>query len=54
MPYKYEIIQEIEDCSENIYNLEIELKKYIIKSKIIYKPLIYFAGSLTECYSLIS
>ena len=51
MPYNYEIIQEIKDISENIYNLEKYLKKYI-KGNLKYTPNIFFQGSLTECYLL--
>ena len=51
MPYNYEIIQEIEDTPENIYNFEKYLKK--ILKNIKYTPLIYFPGSFSECFKTI-
>ncbi len=52
LPYQYKIIQEIEDLSDSVWNLEITLKKYITKNNFKYKPLIYFEGSSTECYKI--
>lgn len=49
MPYKYEIIQEIKDLPENIYNLEHILHRFYKPYK--YKPLISFRGE-TECFKL--
>jgi hypothetical protein len=40
MPYKYEVIQEIRDISDNIYNLEVLIKKYISVNGLKYLPLI--------------
>ena len=47
LPYKYEIIQEIKDVPEIIYNLENDLTKLYRDFK--YKPRISFKGE-TECY----
>lgn len=47
LPYKYEIIQEIKDVPEIIYNLENDLTKLYRDFK--YKPKISFKGE-TECY----
>lgn len=42
MPYKYEIIQEVVDTPENIWQLEKLLKEYVKNFK--YTPLIIFGG----------
>ena len=47
MPYDYEIIQEITDVANNIYNLEKICIKILKKYK--YTPNIYFPGSKLEC-----
>ena len=49
MPYQYEIIQEIKDSAENIYDLEKILHRVYAYWK--YKPLISFAGE-TECFKI--
>ena len=46
-PYKYEIIQEIIDDAENIWNLEKVIKRLAKDSQ--YTPKQYFHG-VTECY----
>lgn len=50
MPYNYEIIQEIQDIPENIYNLEIQLKRLL--KQFHYIPQVYFRGSKTECFTI--
>ena len=50
MPYNYEVIQDIQDVPENIWNLEKFFKNYISLNKITYIPIIKFGGSLTECF----
>lgn len=47
MPYKFEIIQEITDIPEIIWNFEKSLKTYTKQFR--YSPKISFPGSLTEC-----
>lgn len=49
LPYKYEVIQEIRDTSENIYTLEKVLHKIYCQWR--YKPLKPFGG-ITECFML--
>jgi hypothetical protein len=49
MPYNYKIIQETSDLAANIFIFELELKKKLSNYK--YKPLIYFSGSATECFT---
>lgn len=48
-PYRYEILKEIEDVPENIWNKEKELHKKFKEFK--YKPLLSFSGR-TECFKL--
>ena len=50
MPYKYQVLQEIEDISENIWDFEVFFKR--LKFFRHYTPNIPFGGSLTECYLL--
>ena len=50
MPYKYEIIQEITDIADNIWELELFFKRYIKQQNIHYLPLTFFNGSLKECF----
>lgn len=47
MPYNYEVVKIFIDNAENIYNLEIELKK--INKEYKYTPKIKFGG-MQECY----
>ena len=35
-----------------IWDLEVLIKRYIKKLNLIYNPLIYFPGLMTECYKL--
>ena len=49
MPYQYEIIQEIQDLPEVIYDLEKVLHR--LHKDYQYNPLITFNGK-TECYAL--
>ena len=50
LPYKFEILTQLQDISENIFDLETKIKTYIVKNNLNYKPKIYFEGSFTECY----
>ena len=50
LPYNYEIIQEIKDTSENVFNLELYLKQYINNNNLKYSPSIPFKGSVLECF----
>lgn len=49
LPYKYEIIQEIQDTPENIFNLENLLHR--LYKEYSYNPNIHFKGK-TECYKI--
>lgn len=53
MPYNFEIIHEISDLPENVFNYELFLKNTIDSMKIKYIPEIKFAGCLSECVKLI-
>ena len=48
MPYSYEIIQEIKDIPENVFNYEWFFKNQTSLNRYI--PYIPFGGSLTECF----
>lgn len=50
MPYNFEIIREIKDSAEIVWNTEFELKTKLTQK---YTPKIEFGGYLTECYSSI-
>ncbi len=50
MPYNYEIIQEITDIPNNVWNLELLLKQYIKNNNFHYIPNIQFGGYLNECF----
>ena len=50
MPYNYEIIQNISEQSEIIWELEKLLFKMYNSFK--YTPLINFGGSYSECFKL--
>lgn len=52
MPYDYEVIQEIKDVSDNVYNFETLIKNYISFNGLKYAPLIKFGGSTTECFQI--
>lgn len=51
MPYNYEIIQEIKDIPENIWEAEKQL--HLVNKEFHYIPSIKFGGSLKECFSKI-
>ena len=48
MPYNYNIILELKNTVEYIWDLEQKLKQNLINN---YKPLIPFGGSYLECFS---
>lgn len=48
MPYNYEVIQEIYDIAEDIWNLEVKLKRKLTSK---YTPQIFFDGCIKECFS---
>ena len=50
LPYNYEIVQEIQDLSENIYNFERTLKNLACINNYQYLPIVSFGGSSTECF----
>ena len=52
MPYNFTVVQEINDLAENIWDLELILKRYIKCKNLLYKPLKPFAGDCTECFLL--
>ena len=52
MPYNYEIIQEIQDVPNNVWEYEWFLKRYIKQQNIHYLPKIKFDGYLTECFKV--
>lgn len=52
MPYNYEIIQEIQDVPNNVWEYEWFLKRYIKQQSIHYVPKIKFDGYLTECFKV--
>lgn len=49
-PYQFEIINIIEDCSDNIHTLETFIKNFYKEKS--YKPLIHFEG-YTECFKVV-
>lgn len=51
MPYKYEIIQTIEDFSDNIFELEYLLHSIGKKLNISYLPKLNFKGR-NECFKI--
>ena len=52
MLYNYEIIQEIQDVPNNVWEYEWFLKRYIKQQSIHYVPKIKFDGYLTECFKV--
>ena len=50
MPYKYEVINEVQGNAENIYELETKLK--LVLKDFRYIPSVSFGGSLTECFKI--
>ena len=50
LPYDYEIVLQLELDSSVAWDLEKQLKKYIINFNIRYTPLKHFKGCYSECY----
>ncbi len=48
MPYEWEILLELPDTAEAVYDLEVHFKGQMAKFQ--YAPTIPFNGSKTECY----
>lgn len=49
MPYEWEILLELPDTAEAVYDLEVQFKGQM--EQFQYTPTIPFNGSKTECYS---
>ena len=49
MPYEWEILLELPDTAEAVYDLEAQYKQQM--EQYSYTPSIAFNGSKTECYS---
>jgi len=49
MPYEWEILLELPDTAEAVYDLEVQFKQQM--EQYAYTPSIAFNGSKTECYS---
>ena len=49
MPYEWEILLELPDTAEAVYDLEVKFKGQM--EQFHYAPTIPFNGSKTECYS---
>lgn len=49
MPYEWEILLELPDTAEAVYDLEVKFKGQM--EQFQYTPTIPFNGSKTECYS---
>ena len=52
MPYEWEILLELPDTAEAVYDLEVKFKTEM--QDYHYKPKISFNGSGTECYTELS
>ena len=52
MPYEWEILLELPDTAEAVYDLEVKFKTEM--QDYHYKPKISFNGSTTECYTELS
>lgn len=52
MPYEWEILLELPDTAEAVYDLEVAFKTEM--ESFHYKPQISFNGSSTECYTQLS
>lgn len=52
MPYEWEILLELPDTAEAVYDLEVKFKTEM--QDYHYKPKISFNGSTTECYTDLS
>lgn len=50
MPYDYEIVQEIHTTMHTAYHTELLIKKRL--KNYLYRPLIEFGGSNTECFKI--
>lgn len=49
MPYEWEILLELPDTAEAVYDMEVAFKQQM--EQYAYTPSIAFNGSKTECYS---
>lgn len=49
MPYEWEILLELPDTAEAVYDMEVQFKQQM--EQYAYTPSIAFNGSKTECYS---
>lgn len=47
MPYNYEILKEIYGQAEDIWNLEVKLKRNLTSK---YTPKTFFDGCIKECF----
>ncbi len=52
MPYEWEILLELPDTAEAVYDMEVAFKTEM--NKFHYKPKMSFNGSGTECYTELS
>ena len=52
MPYEWEILLELPDTAEAVYDMEVKFKTEM--QEFQYKPKIAFNGSKTECFSKLS
>lgn len=52
MPYEWEILLELPDTAEAVYDMEVKFKTEM--QEFQYKPKIAFNGSKTECYTELS
>ncbi|SSS85339.1 Uncharacterised protein [Acinetobacter baumannii] len=52
MPYEWEILLELPDTPEAVYDMEVQFKTEM--NEYHYKPKISFNGSTTECYTKLS
>ena len=52
MPYEWEILLELPDTAEAVYDMEVAFKTEM--EAFHYKPKISFNGSTTECYTDLS
>lgn len=52
MPYEWEILLELPDTAEAVYDMEVQFKTEM--NQYHYKPQISFIGSISECYTQLS
>ena len=52
MPYEWEILVELPDTAEAVYDMEVQFKTEM--DDLHYQPKIKFNGSKTECYTELS